>query len=197
MKERPILFKTEMVQAVLSGKKTQIRRVVKYIPALGDAEDWCHKRNKRSLILGDYTRYCPYGMPGDRLWVREAWSAPAWYDKNKPSEIPRDAKILYKSFQDPDADTIYDYERWRPSIHMPRWMSRITLTIKSVRIDRLHYITAEDALSEGIFHNPINCPRSEFAWLWDSINEKNGVGWYTNPYVWVVEFEKKVIEVSE
>ncbi len=189
MKEKPILFSGEMVRAILSGKKTQTRRLVKYIPALGEPDDWAHKRNKHSLI-GDYRKYCPYGTPKNFLWVRETWASHAKYDHLRPKDIPLDAKLLYRAsgaFHYEEDETM-EYEKWRPSIHMPRWAARINLEITGVRVERLHDITIEDALSEGIHHNPMNCPRIEFAWLWDSINEESN-GWSVDPLVWVVEFE--------
>ena len=194
MKERPILFNDPMVRAILNGKKMQTRRLVKYNSDLGEPENWGHKRNKHSLI-GDYRRYCHLGTPGDRLWVRETHALlylNHWPDLPhtfgpavSPDECPEHVVYYRASF-----DRSSTGFQWRPSIHMPRWASRISLEITGVRVERLQDITVKDALSEGIDHNPMNCPRMEFAQLWNSIYEKDGNGWTVDPWVWTIEFKK-------
>jgi len=193
MKERPILFSGEMVRALLDGRKTQTRRVIKPQPRDVHAELARHAKPKE---LG-----CPHGQPGDLLWVRETW---------KPLHSEND--ILYRASHgeitrhlDQDKWFEIDWRKrkdgWRPSIHMPRWASRITLRVKDVRVERVQEISPEDAMAEGIRHIARWGPRGEliqamldapetFASLWNSINAKRGFGWDANPWVWVVEFEK-------
>ena len=179
MKERPILFNGDMVRAILDGRKTQTRRMVKHIPDLGAPDSWCHKANDNGFaeIVGDYTRYCPFGNVGDRLWVREAFAKPDHGEDN----------IAYR------ASEYEDTFRWMPSIHMPRWASRITLEITGVRVERLSSIRESDAKSEGFDgstivpgHDGLEC-RAWFEGLWDSVYGDNS--FRSNPWVWVVEFK--------
>jgi len=193
MKERPIIFNTEMVKAVLEGRKIQTRRVVRRIK---DQEKsyW----NIKELIL-PYPRdglvwnvrcergysghiKCPYGKVGDRLWVRETWF-------NFWGGIIYRAADEYASIVDDDPDNT-----WKPSIHMPRWASRITLKITDIRVERLQEIKYEGMKAEGCL--PKNCCggeretlRKEY-WipLWNSIYKKENT-WQDNPWVWVIEFK--------
>jgi hypothetical protein len=193
MKERPILFNGEMVRAILEGKKTQTRRIVKYIPSLGEPEQWCHKRNKYSLI-GDYRRFCPFGKPGNLLYVRETFGA--W--PHMMGGLQMDT-LEYRADGEYCGDHAENW-RWRPSIHMPRWASRIDLVIKNVRIERVNDITEEDAIAEGVKSTTTLTDdgldytglyaAEHFQILWDSINKKRGYGWDKNPWVWVIEFER-------
>jgi hypothetical protein len=199
MKEKPILFSGEMVRAILDGRKTQTRRVVKYNHMLGEPAAWCGAAVGGAIepIIGEYQRFCPYGAPGDRLWVRETWASFGDSASITPPvphqcqiryhadnvcqwrDVPQGARGLY-----PDASF-----RLRPSIHMPRWASRITLEITGVRVERLNAITAGDAEQEGV--DARECCRVEaFERLWDSINAKRGYGWAVNPWVWVIEFRR-------
>ena len=210
MKERPILFSGPMIRALLDGTKTQTRRVVKPQPRpgtklVGIPEGWTEDPAAPDSD-GNVTGWrCPYGQPGDRLWVRETFNG-------DPS---RGIGYAYRATQ-PEMDGC----PWVPSIHMPRAASRITLEITAVRVERLNKITKEDALSEGIERRPCDCahdgmlrevcPHSEykthfkdyadkenlsvvtpgysFLSLWESIN---GPGSYhANPWVWVVEFKR-------
>ncbi len=215
MEERPILFSGEMVSAILDGRKTQTRRVIKpQPPALWDAcaacaGCFCFYRASDPDFHG--YKKCPYGQPGDRLWVRETWASLDSVDHLSPKDIEllcRDAG--YKT--GPCGDLWYQADnsyrqwgddkqtkgKWRPSIHMPRWASRINLEITDVRVERLQDITEDDAVAEGVqyFITSGKMTRSEmsmrsaFADLWDSINFKRGYGWDTNPWVWVVEFKR-------
>lgn len=210
VKELPILFNAEMVRAILDGRKTQTRRVVKpqqfdfcgdqliyYDDKLVECQD-CgeeHDPDHHQKILK-----CPYGKPGDRLWVKETWCDP--YDTHD---------AVYRA----DADGDFYAFTWRPSIHMPRWASRITLEIIDVRVERLWDITEEDAVKEGIdkpwhphgnrlvtFYRDYSTDISRvsegqgvlnakhsFMTLWDSINAKKSYKWDQNPWVWVVEFK--------
>lgn len=167
MKERPILFSGPMVKAILEGRKTQTRRVVKNPGPLS-------------------TTLSPYGVPGDRLWVRETWGHEA--DGNACDDIRcgNPDHIWYRaSEKDP---SIFPKDFWRPSIHMPRWASRLTLEVTAVRVQRLNELDKWDAKAEGIdptYPNPI----ASFSALWDSINGKKHP-WSSNPVVRVVEFRK-------
>lgn len=192
--ERPILFSGAMVRALLSGKKTQTRRAVK---PRKDPDYGCHLAPCE--IAGDehQARLCPYGQPGDRLWVREAFiHEPADYCWEASVSIPcRPALTVYRAdAEDPRGG------RWTPSIHMPRRLSRITLEIAGVRVERLQDISEADALAEGVPNQPVlggysareGCkwlppePVAEFARLWELINGPGS--WDANPWVWVVSF---------
>jgi hypothetical protein len=189
MKERPILFSGAMVRAILEGRKTQTRRLAKYIPALGRPEDWCHKFGCGfDPIAGNVDYWCPYGQIGDRLWVRETWAIG-----------DRDNDVLYAADPSWNVDGVavpppvnkgtVHAGNWRPSIHMPRWASRIALEVTGVRVERLNMITAGDAEAEGV--DASTCGNiEEYQRLWDSINTKRGYEWAKNPWVWVVEFRK-------
>lgn len=203
MKERPILFSGPMVNAILDGRKTMTRRIVKFDDAgrvrLGKR---CWHRDDPDAVRG-----CQYGLPGDRLWVRETFS-----DDWKPD-------IAYRADGGLDADRFDAGVRWRPSIHMPRSASRITLEIADVRIERLQDISDDDAKAEGVSipvshtgrglinvnklltggeftqapkhwddWTAVDIRRHAFASLWVDIN---GAGsWAFNPIVWVVSFKR-------
>lgn len=146
MKTRPILFSGPMVRAILEGRKTQTRRVVKPQPA-----------HCADLPMGKdltFASACPYGQPGDRLWVRETWAVGTLFDYVRPSLLPKpdcESKLAVDYAANPRR--IWhseDQGRWRPSIHMPRWASRITLEITSVRVERLQDISHKDAIAEGL-----------------------------------------------
>jgi hypothetical protein len=204
MKERPILFSGPMVRALLAGTKMQTRRVVKMKPhqqieQREDGTDWPWMFNDGSGPE-DHWLPCPYGQPGDRLWVREAWAAPHTFDHIPPRMIPAESNFHYL------ADEGKGGLIGRPSIHMPRCASRILLEIFSVRVERLNDISEADARAEGIKQarfpldylwnadypdrgcgsggGPVNAYKS----LW---NEINGTGsWTANPWVWVIEFKR-------
>lgn len=206
MKERPILFCAPMVRAILDGRKTQTRRVYKGEPTLdgelhadGSGETWM-----------EWGR-CPYGKPGDRLWVREN----GWERPSRTAKMMRDGADTWERFYyDADGLTTQDHEdfkAWgfkrRPSRHMPRWASRITLEITGVRVERLQDISEEDALAEGInrishgregnyYHHarsepdPHNwcCPIDAYRELWQSLHSPES--WGANPWVWMIEFRR-------
>lgn len=194
MKERRIIFGGPMVRAILDGRKTQTRRVMKLQPTCfpnvynGSIARRFAGPSWQGQTLAvwpgetefDYSDcHCPYGKPGDRLWVRETHYV--WCAGNKNGAGKR---IDYRATE-PDSPC----GGWTPSIYMPRWASRITLEVTDVRVEQLTQISVEAALAEGIEHHTMNDPRVEFQWLWDSINgEKHP--WDSNPWVWVVEFKR-------
>lgn len=179
----PILFKGEMIRAILDGRKTQTRRVLSEIDCSGYADD-----------PEDTLLYCPYGVPGCELWVRETWAIHKRYDHLAPRDVPmhaREGLIWCRATCAPGGPPTFSHGnakspqrgRWRPSIHMPRWACRLMLRLTEVRVERVWGITNADAIAEGTTH------RHHFAALWDSINAKRGYGWETDPWVWVLSFE--------
>ena len=183
-REKPILMNGEMVRAVLDGRKTQTRRVIKPQPINPEGPNhdglW-------SDTVDPVTRYfaCPYGQPGDRLWVRETWACSHLYDQFPPRLIPLDARFAYAA-----TEHIGGLIK-RPSIHMPRWASRILLEIESVRVERLNAITADDCRAEGTEDDKNDgLVRLRFSQLWTGINEKRGFAWHVNPWVWVITFRR-------
>ena len=204
MKERPILFNADMVNAILSGRKTQTRRIVK--PTKDRNGSGCHLAPCEiagEVNGGDYA-LCPYGQPGDRLWVRENFLYLMHGDVTA-GDIKYCASIDSRSAA--GSKNPGYWWRKRPSIHMPRWASRITLEIVSVRVERLKQISERDALQEGIglvladnWPDPkamseavAKSRRAGFKLLWESINGSDS--WDTNPWVWVVEFKR--VEASQ
>ena len=214
MKERPILFSGAMVQAILDGRKTQTRRVVNYDLASNLEDGWgkeVQKIETDDTPMGGLpvTEWCPYGMVGDRLWVRETFALLSHDATQELNPMKTDDGCLWFR-ADPTDKHVWDCEldkwKWRPSIHMPRWASRITLEITAVRVDRLQDITEADARAEGCnrielgpfevggmpVHPMTSTYKEAFKGLWDSINGKRKVcTWNDNPWVWVVEFKKE------
>ncbi|MFG8814706.1 hypothetical protein ACEPW0_03340 [Pseudomonas aeruginosa] len=203
-RERPILFNEQMVRAILEGRKTVTRRVMKPQPDfLGSMVD--PNTPFKTLDAGLHARItCPHGQPGDRLWVREAWAADAQVDAIAPRDLSQGEPIWYPadfSVRQTGCSMI-SKGRGRPSIHMPRWASRILLEITAVRVERLQDISEEQALAEGVHGEPcdharqacsdIGCwgdtAKGAFGFLWEQLN---GAGaWQANPWVWVVEFKR-------
>lgn len=189
MAERPILFSAPMVRAILEGRKTQTRRVL-------DVERMQNRRGTRDCdgwhpgdvedpdwrrLAGEH--WSPYGSHGDLIWVRETWQ-----HENGSCDDHRCGQpthIYYLA-----TETYPESMRWRPSIFMPRWASRISLRVVSVRVERLQDISESDAQAEGI-GSPVtrDCKRPKFEKLWDTINAKRAP-WSSNPWVWVIEFER-------
>ncbi|WP_444880568.1 hypothetical protein [Delftia acidovorans] len=198
--ERPILFSGPMVRAILASTKSQTRRafsprmekLMRAAAAMGEVSHFLDEGSMQPNDL-DYVRsFCPYGQPGDRLWVRETWCR-QWDDERGFLD-----ECWYRA-SDPDVVSVDAMEKspWKPSIHMPRWASRITLDIKAVRIERLQDISDQDAAAEGVATwapgalspDSLNAdPSDQFRWLWCSINGPDS--WDANPWVWVVEFER-------
>lgn len=211
MKERPILFSGPMIRAILAGGKTQTRRVVRkqFGPNAIPAE-MCAETAEGWQTLGHSGRWwddaagldedainCPFGVPGDRLWVRETWN----WEKNAIGAM-RDEDGPFAYAASPMCGSSID-GKWRPSIHMPRFASRITLEVTGVRVERLQEICEADARAEGAIYGPLlpmgfnwagcdpddSVMRSRFAVLWHGINAARGFGWDANPWVWVVQFK--------
>lgn len=217
MKERPILFNQEMVRAILDGRKTQTRRVITHLgncrefvingKEIVDAQKYLSQPSVFSLIImNTIAKLCPYGQPGDLLWVRETWAEMCKYadpycecdeeerKSNHFIEYRADSGNKYPGDWDgADKEELKeDYiPKWHPSIFMPRAASRITLQIVNVRVERLQTITPIDATLEGM--SPDRHSVIEFRNIWNSINAKKGFGWDTNPWVWVIEFEKFMV----
>lgn len=214
MKERPILFSAPMVRAVLDGRKTQTRRVIKNILGFGKITefqqtetrgyDWIFRNGR--MLWNDITHQrllncCPYGLPGDRLWVRETWAIidDREFGGKKYVEFKADTGDPYPGEWDADeAKGNPDAPKWRPSIYMPRWASRITLEITGIRAERVQDISNEDVIKEGTYFeksppqaykDPFANYEQGFIELWDSINGKTHQ-WDSNPWVWVVEFRR-------
>lgn len=190
MAERPILFSGPMVRAILSGTKTQTRRVLKPQPYFDNRGllwwEWSRSAGSASIDpvgqpSDEWLKHCPYGAPGDVLWVREQFS----YEHGCGKDAI-DCPCWYWADGNPDYG---DWTRPKPSIHMPRWASRLSLRIKAVRVERLQEITELDAIAEGVTDWMIGptSARQDYRKLWESIN---GAGsWAANPFVWVIEFE--------
>jgi hypothetical protein len=185
MKERPIIFSGEMVRVILDGRKTHTRRIVKALtPAQRKMLDEAEAEGEAWPSM--FTFRCPYGVAGDRLWVKEAW-----FPNSEAFDSHDITDILYRA----DWSGAVDQVSWRPSIHMPRWASRITLEITKVRVERLQDITPADAEAEGIARMlPSGLRRYdenmvyEYEKLWDSLHGKGA--WEQNPWVWVLKFKK-------
>ena len=188
MNERPILFSAPMVRAILSGKKSQTRRIVK-INAAGRAF-----RGSRNWHVDDPDAVlaCSYGQVGDFLWVRETWRTETdAYNDLAPSQLSGEETVLYDA--DGDWPSNHTTGRYRQAIHMPRWASRITLVVTGVRIERLQDISCADAIAEGcrpVSLHALDCdstpPTEEYRALWKSLHGTDS--WAANPYVFVVSF---------
>ena len=239
VKEKPIIFSGPMIRAILQGTKTQSRRVIKPQPdtshwkpgylkkakewrpmvQLGpvhhgyDPKIWCLHNVGDSASSVPFTgRKCPYGVPRDRLWVRESYHLKSIGDdfieliyaangsgKSHYIDDPRN-EDTEKAMEILSRDNERDFLGYHPSIHMPRWASRITLEVVSVRVERIQDISNTDIVAEGI--TPADTKAVADPWddfycryqmsfieLWDTINKKRGYGWEKNPHVWVVEFK--------
>lgn len=200
VKERPILFSGRMVRAILEGHKTQTRRVVKFM----SREDpthfvLCDNGLWQAASHDDGSDFpvgpafpCPYGKPGDQLWVRETWQQYQEGPGGQRATIDVPCRNVGNLCYAADFDE--DPPRWRPSIHMPRWASRIQLEVTGVRVERVQDITYGDCKEEGVDMSDVvyepDWDFRSFQTLWDSINADRGYGWESNPWVWVVKFKQ-------
>ena len=205
MKQHPILFQDDMVRAILSGSKTQTRRIAKVAtvptkdpskPFVTPLGTWTPRPIESHLA---YYKY----QTGDQLWIREAWRAAEteceWSKPHRPHAKPSaliqdDCSIFYR------ASAKYMKPKWRPSIFMPRWASRIQLAITNIRLEKLYDISDEDALAEGVIINPdgsfgdylygtsFDTPMHSYFSLWEKINGYANL--QSNPWVWVTEFKR-------
>ncbi|MDR6350870.1 hypothetical protein [Pantoea sp. SORGH_AS_0659] len=220
MRERGIIFNAEMVRAVLEGRKTQTRRIMKVQPesnqlgllritASTNRSDTGKYHWAESNATGNHVRSklfaCPFGAVGDRLWVREAFRV-----HSRPTDV---ATLVYKSSEKQSwthqthrvpiekCNKPAVVDKWTPSIHMPRWASRITLEITGVRVERLWDITEDDAKAEGCTFEALRFQPGtreveemghtavyQFGGLWQSIYGEES--WQANPWVWVIEFKR-------
>lgn len=222
MHTRPILFSGPMIRALLAGRKTQTRRILNPQPKRIRKWDWKigYDQVDEMWVQGVYDMFahrlliarrwrCPYGKTGDKLWVRETWAPEPGFEYKE--EIPRYEgggidRIVYRADEtdgrgEPDGIGLnHGVKKWRPSIYMPRWGSRITLAVTRICVERLHDITEADARAEGMPPawldesgkrvNAQNPPtfRQGFARGWDEINRKRAP-WKSNPWLWVVNFD--------
>ncbi|WP_234262284.1 ASCH domain-containing protein [Klebsiella aerogenes] len=207
MKERGMIFNGEMVRAILDGRKTQTRRIMKVQPEPSKSRPgdfWFSSKKLESMVhisdfapgnspIADYHLFiqehcCPFGAVGDRIWVRETW---ARYNIDQNSH-----DLAYRATTPADWP---EEGRWRPSIHMPRWASRILLEITDVRLERLQDISEADAEAEGItaatsiITPPHAVYRVGYRHLWESLYGEDS--WQANPWVWVIKF-KRIEETS-
>ncbi len=213
MKERGMIFNSEMVRAILDGRKTQTRRIMKEQPVLNGnfyevfGSAWSKGMTSIPAVPGhSLSTRCPFGAVGDRIWVRETfcpvddtqYGGEKWVDYRATPRYEASHPAGWDSAPN-DAEAL----KWRPSIHMPRWASRILLEITDVRVERLNAISEEDARAEGIIDGgclncgepePCGCANPEpdatdaFAYLWQSIYGQDN--WNANPWVWVIEFKR-------
>lgn len=185
---KPILFSTEMVRAIMGGRKTQTRRVIKPQPNADGLSKY--KDSNMYKDVNGHLYKTPYA-PCMVLWVRETWTSINELQRFYGVERSTVDRYLYKA-DDPEFVQI----KWKPSIFMPREACRIFLEITNVRVERLHDITWQDCQKEGItfLNKPHEKTGSGFIdnWitLWDSINAKRGYPWANNPWIWVIEFER-------
>lgn len=226
MKERPILFSGPMVRAILEGRKTQTRRVIKWRGVDGFNLDfsglsasniagakWALMSMGASCWQERGHALCPYGVPGDRLWVRESLRCENDFADfgAGPVDAPYYVYAADGCAVDDHTPAGHPRKKHVPSIHMPRWASRITLEITDVRVQRAQEISGSDSLAEGITiprcgcevcaHSAEMCPADasaailEYASLWDSINSKKHP-WTANPWVWALTFKRVVAEAQ-
>lgn len=205
MKEHPILFSGPMVDAILKGQKTQTRRVINLGPVKrvlkgSTSAIWTVFKDRylERWWWGDQHGAtevkCPYGKAGDRLWVREKARLRSVGPKIDELDLAYAADEIVGDPVFQSSPRPYVFTRWTPSIHMPRWASRITLEITGVRVERVQEISKVDCLAEGMWPGD---PRTSevshkirYQNLWNSINADRGFGWDKNPWVWVVEFKR-------
>ncbi|HHL0058154.1 TPA: hypothetical protein ACQZLG_004445 [Klebsiella pneumoniae] len=198
MSERGMIFNAEMVRALLDGRKTQTRRPIKWkqtrFTEIGEREDgskWPWSEDAEHAC--DFWHPCPFGAVGDRIWVREAFRV-----YSRATDV---ATLVYKASERNSwteqtrrvpvavCNKPATPEKWIPSLHMPRWASRILLEITGVRVERLRSMSQDDARAEGVIaaSGPMEAGLA-FRELWDSIYGEES--WKANPWVWVIEFKR-------
>lgn len=216
MKERPIIFSGPMVEAILGGRKTMTRRVVKPQPRQFSGRAGGRWIGDPITEMGKLIP-CPYGQPGQRLWVRETFAF-STDDELLPRENHRKCperagyyaqNVVWRADGNNEFHPRDGKALWKPSIHMPRWASRLLLEVVAIRVERVGDTSSGDAFAEGILEYETACYHWEpfkmgqtyfpdavtaYRTLWDSINRERGFGWDSNPWVWVVEF--KIIEAK-
>lgn len=223
MKERGMIFNSEMVRALLDGRKTQTRRIIKLSHESGMKNPVVRGKNGEASYVGCRlaAMLCPFGQPGNRIWVRETWALLGnedgccvdWNDNLCKGDEKLAARIYRAScerllgdyglwsipddaYWKPHTENQKFEGAWRPSIHMPRWASRILLEITDVRVERLNGMSEEDAIAEGCGggHGSIPgymysaTPHEHFHHVWASIYGEES--WLSNPWVWVIEFKR-------
>jgi len=224
MTDRPIIMTGESVRAILQGTKTQTRRVMK--PQASHDARWCAPGTLdgdtidayflhpdswtawESYAVGDYggppyettidlAIRCPYGVAGDKLYVKETWAHDCPHCDDP--QCGNSDHIWYRASEAPIvAESFAGSARWRSSMFMPRWASRLTLEIVKVKVERLQDISDGDAIAEGVpdFSSPKLSPymamgvRAWYSDLWDSLNAKRGYPWAASPWIWAIEFKK-------
>ena len=186
MKKRPIIFDAESVRAILEGRKIQTRRVIKPQPIVGL---YWHGQFVNPAGKNISSAYCPYGQPGDRLWVRETFAL-----MEDITFYAADERLEPKQWP----NGLWNVDKWCSPIYMPRWASRITLEVTGVRVERLQDISDEDICHElgclvkypGPEPEPYKRDlRGCFAERWDGLNAKRGFPWSSNPWTWCIEFK--------
>jgi len=196
MKERPIIFTGESVRAILEGRKTQTRRVIKWdirlLATYRDRVEAHYIKNGVAHFCNDFLSHCPYGQVGDRLWVRETY----WQDQSggvwcyKAGGLGRGLE----GSLEPEFPPRNCGGKLVSTLFMPRWASRIDLEITGLRAERLQEIIAGDCTKEGIVYEDGDYVTmkvfDKFRLLWDSLNAKRGYGWDTNSWVWVISYER-------
>ncbi|WP_034949781.1 hypothetical protein [Erwinia oleae] len=218
MKERPILFSDQRVRALLSGQQTQTRRIMKS-QLMGPGQDnheGCygidvinnHLQGNRVMGMENLSYHCPYGQPGDRLWVRETWRGPI-IDANEVSDYERSpTRFKNPRYCQYRADTSHFVDRadqedqsgWQAGIHMPRWASRIDLEIARIRVEKIQDISEDDVMAEGVqtdshflnnfftMHNEPVSAKDAYRKQWAL--QYGGTSWEVNPWVWVIDFTR-------
>lgn len=186
---RPIPMSAESVRAILAGTKTQTRRVV-------------HRDVVESIRDGDgasILHRSPYGQPGDRLWVREAFAVHGAAEPrvHAPGEGHPWGSPIYRASHGGMEPKCEGFTAWRSPLFMPRWASRLTLELTDVRVERVWEISEADAIAEGVQYNP-KAPaaltnRTAFGKLWDKLNARRGYPWISNPWVWVLTFRRSEV----
>ncbi|MCR6136529.1 hypothetical protein NU406_29435 [Klebsiella pneumoniae] len=212
MTERGMIFNAEMVRAILAGRKTQTRRPIKWkqtrFTEIGEREDgskWPWSEDAEHAC--DFWHPCPFGAVGDRIWVRETWSSDfanyypndrVWYAADNNRQLDIDMVDGIRGIYSPESDVHVPF-RWHPSIHMPRWASRILLEITGVRVERLQSITLGDICKEvgcGLYDfRPATYGFQVWEELWKSIY--GAESWNANPWVWVIEFKRVEAEKAK